>query len=987
MKKQFLLAIACIMFTGSLMAFDVTFSVDMTGAPAFTTPEVNGNFNGWCGGCAPMTNVGGNVWEVTITALSGVIEWKYAADSWAIQETLTPGSSCTVTAGAFTNRTMNVSANATLPTVCWQSCFFCGYVPPTYPVVFSVDMGQVVDPFTQPTVNISSDGFCGNCHPLTNVGGTIWETTLMLEDGTYEYKFAADNWNIQENLIPGSACTITTGPFTNRVMTVSGAGQTLPNVCWGHCVDCASVLPYYNVTFQVDMSQASGFTTPELNGNFNGWCGNCTAMTNMGGGIWAVTVSLQAGTYEYKFSHDAWAGQENLTPGSSCTITTGPNTNRQVVITGAATLPVVCYGLCTTCPSPQPVTFQVDMSNETGFTIPELNGNFNGWCGNCAPMTDMGGGIWEITVMLAPGTYEYKFSHDAWLGQETLTPGSPCTVNGPPFVNRVVTVPNSPLALPLVCYGSCSLCNAVPANVTFQVDMNQVSGFTTPELNANFNGWCGNCAQMSNMGGGIWSITLPLAPGTYEYKFSHDAWLGQETLTAGSPCTVNGPPFVNRSLTVGATDITLPVVCYGSCSSCVYPTNDGVATAQNVQSTGLAYPSSNCFTGTLVGATVSPQGNPGTVQPAGGQDVWYKVVLPTSAIRVSLNTGFDAVISLHDAAYTFIDNENVNPGTGNEILTTNGLTPGTYYVAVRSFAGAVGPFTVCIQALMQSSCDDGSGTYDLCTNFKPDYTGANQYIFHFTPTSFVGPTVSASSSSQIPLSSAGLGLRHGESYEVTVDGLFNVANGGGTPDPQTVIGSEVCFITIAAHADLRTKLSQRCPATVLKGTTLQGKPFVCAAVNHTITFREVGDCLGTDIGAVAFTSTTSGASPTKKLSQVSGVQSGKWYEVTWRPNFSYGPGVPGTTDIIYVAGSTSEEGEVAMDSEFASELGIYPNPNDGNSVVINGTEFNESIGVVRIIDATGRIVYFEQIAIDRTFSKVITFNNELVSGLYLVEFS
>ena len=47
MKKQFLLAIACIMFTGSLMAFDVTFSVDMTGAPAFTTPEVNGNFNVW----------------------------------------------------------------------------------------------------------------------------------------------------------------------------------------------------------------------------------------------------------------------------------------------------------------------------------------------------------------------------------------------------------------------------------------------------------------------------------------------------------------------------------------------------------------------------------------------------------------------------------------------------------------------------------------------------------------------------------------------------------------------------------------------------------------------------------------------------------------------------------------------------------------------------------------------------------------------------
>jgi len=66
----------------------------------------------------------------------------------------------------------------------------------------------------------------------------------------------------------------------------------------------------------------------------------------------------------------------------------------------------------------QNITFQVDMNGVSGFTTPEVNGTFNGWCGNCAAMTDANGdNIWEIVIALAPGFYEYKFSHDNWGGQ------------------------------------------------------------------------------------------------------------------------------------------------------------------------------------------------------------------------------------------------------------------------------------------------------------------------------------------------------------------------------------------------------------------------------------------------------------------------------------------------------------------------------------------------------------------------------------------
>ena len=71
------------------------------------------------------------------------------------------------------------------------------------------------------------------------------------------------------------------------------------------------------------------------------------------------------------------------------------------------------------------VTFQVDMNGVTGFTTPEVNGTFNNWCGSCAPMADADGdGVWDLTIALMPGAYEYKFSYDNWGGQETLVAGS-----------------------------------------------------------------------------------------------------------------------------------------------------------------------------------------------------------------------------------------------------------------------------------------------------------------------------------------------------------------------------------------------------------------------------------------------------------------------------------------------------------------------------------------------------------------------------------
>jgi hypothetical protein len=222
-----------------------------------------------------------------------------------------------------------------------------------------------------------------------------------------------------------------------------------------------------NVTFRVDMNNFTGtFTTPEVNGTWNNWCGNCNVMSDPDNdGIWTAIIPLPIGAnVEYKFSHDNWTGQEMLSPSASCTNGNAQYTNRILTVPSADTvLGVVCWGQCTPCggqPTAANITFRVDMSEFAGsFTTPETNGTFNNWCGNCAPMSDANNdNIWEITINLPIGdTVEYKFSHDNWTGQETNDPTQPCTNGNTQFTNRVLVISGDTI-LPAVCWGSCLPC-------------------------------------------------------------------------------------------------------------------------------------------------------------------------------------------------------------------------------------------------------------------------------------------------------------------------------------------------------------------------------------------------------------------------------------------------------------------------------------------------------------------------------------------------
>ncbi len=224
------------------------------------------------------------------------------------------------------------------------------------------------------------------------------------------------------------------------------------------------------------------------------------------------------------------------------------------------------------------VTFKVDMTNYVGLgatSTVHINGTFNNWCGACNPMVREGAtNIWAVTLPIAPGPIEYKFTVDGWTAQENLTSGSSCTLTTGAFTNRSLVVGTTAMTVPTVCWQSCTSCTSTPqnTNVTFRVDMSNYTGLTATDVvyvAGTFNGWSGNANPLTREGTtNIWSAVLPIQPGTIEYKYEINNWAASETLTAGSSCTVTSGGFTNRTLVVGSTAIVNPVVCWASCTAC-----------------------------------------------------------------------------------------------------------------------------------------------------------------------------------------------------------------------------------------------------------------------------------------------------------------------------------------------------------------------------------------------------------------------------------
>lgn len=319
-----------------------------------------------------------------------------------------------------------------------------------------------------------------------------------------------------------------------------------------------------NVTFQVDMTglavSADGI---HVAGDLNGWTTDATMLTDQGNGIYAVTVPLQSGRdIQFKFINgNAWGAEE--VPPLTCAV----NGNNRVFTTPLEdmTLTAIPFGGCPADVATKMVTLRVDMNGQTvsdnGVSIA---GNFQGWSPGSTRMTDAGAGIYEATVAVLNSitVLQYKFLNGSEWGTDEDPPAGCENFDN----NRTALATGTEdIVLPTQTFAGCE--NPIPTkDVTFRVDM---TGFdVSPDgvhLAGNLQGWNPEGTPMTDLGNGIFEVTIPVAAAisSINYKFVNgNAWGLEEDPPAGCENSDNNR-FAALPLTTDP--VNIPGVKYGSC--------------------------------------------------------------------------------------------------------------------------------------------------------------------------------------------------------------------------------------------------------------------------------------------------------------------------------------------------------------------------------------------------------------------------------------
>ncbi len=344
----------------------------------------------------------------------------------------------------------------------------------------------------------------------------------------------------------------------------------------------------HQVTFAVDMTnQLGNFTQPYVSGTFNDWCGDCDAMEDPDGdNVWTATLSVPQGSHEFKFTADNWALQEQFgASGFDCTITddSGQFTNRSIIVVQETTFGPFCFNSCFNCGEAVMITVNMGQGN----VLPDDAGFFVAGGGNFGipgenPMDDSDGdGNHTITFERPVGFSSfYTFTNGAcgdFSCKENIA-GQDCS--DPDNFDDRFMAPVMQDTVINTCFGVCSddleCGDAAFQAITFNVNMNGVTeAFTTVFLSGTFNAWSGNANPMEDADGdGIWTVSLDLLPGSYEYKFQADEWTFDEQFTDGDPCTITDASgsFVNRALEV--TEDADFCFNFATCNDCLVSTND-----------------------------------------------------------------------------------------------------------------------------------------------------------------------------------------------------------------------------------------------------------------------------------------------------------------------------------------------------------------------------------------------------------------------------
>ncbi|MFN0036309.1 MAG: T9SS type A sorting domain-containing protein [Saprospiraceae bacterium] len=225
---------------------------------------------------------------------------------------------------------------------------------PTAEVTFKLDMNQFGGTFSKAYVSGTFNNFSGDSNELLDADGDkVYESTLALPVGLYEYKFNLDNWAQQEQFSPTASCTQTTidgaNVFTNRKLVLS-ENLTVGPVCYSSCFGCGDAV-------KITVNLGMGANTPDPGGvylagglDFGAPGGRFKMDDSDGDGVFSIQIERQRGySTFYDFANGAcpdYSCKENLA-GQPCAVPTNYN-DRWLSPVQQDTVINTCFASCAT---------------------------------------------------------------------------------------------------------------------------------------------------------------------------------------------------------------------------------------------------------------------------------------------------------------------------------------------------------------------------------------------------------------------------------------------------------------------------------------------------------------------------------------------------------------------------------------------------------------------------------------------------------------
>ena len=293
------------------------------------------------------------------------------------------------------------------------------------------------------------------------------------------------------------------------------------------------------VTFVYQPQGAAATVT--VAGSFNNWDTGATPLADPeGDGVWSVVVDLAPGRYEYKFvvngtqwitdesasefADDGFGGKNSVVTVGDAPITVG---TAKSAGTAAAKISAPTGGNAAAGNTGTvPVTFRYQPVIG-GVESVSVAGTFDGWDAGADPMSDPDGdGVWEATIDLVPGRYEYKFvvNGDQWFADDYAADTAPDGFGGQ---NSVLQVGDQPLVVGVG--GNAPAAAKAPAAGLHQVTFRYRPAGKPQQLvlAGSFNDWnVGKTVMTDPDGDGEYTVTLLLPAGDYQYKFVADGnWI------------------------------------------------------------------------------------------------------------------------------------------------------------------------------------------------------------------------------------------------------------------------------------------------------------------------------------------------------------------------------------------------------------------------------------------------------------------------------